>query len=149
VLRRQRAVRVRVSDGQRDPVVPAVVGQAERTAEIILAQAQIEIGDRAEIHAAGYPDGTVVAQDPGEKQRAAKVSLLVNRGQAGATFVMPDVIGTVGIRAVDLLRRRGFRVSASPEAPYPGLPPGVVVRQIPQAGFQIAAGDPIILELSR
>src|SRR5262245_33106939 len=29
ILRRQRAVRVRVSEGQRDPVVPLVVGQAE------------------------------------------------------------------------------------------------------------------------
>jgi hypothetical protein len=43
VLRPERAVRVRVSDGQRDPILPAVVGQAERTAEIILAQENVEI----------------------------------------------------------------------------------------------------------
>jgi serine/threonine-protein kinase len=149
VLRRQRLVRVRVSEGQRDPVVPQVVGQAERTAEIVLAQAQVAIGGRAEIRTASYPPGTVVAQDPPEKQRAPNVNLLINRGQSDRTFVMPDVIGTLGVRVVDILRRRGFRVSVSAEAPYPGLPPGVVVRQTPQGGYQVAAGDPIQLELSR
>jgi eukaryotic-like serine/threonine-protein kinase len=149
VLRRQRPVRVRVSDGQRDPVVPAVVGMAERTAEIVLAQEQVAIGSRTEVRTASYPPGTVVAQDPAEKQRSPSVNLLVNRGDAGVTYVMPDVIGTLGVRVVDILRRRGFRVTLGPEVPYPGLPPGVIVRQTPQAGFQIGYGDPIVLELSR
>jgi beta-lactam-binding protein with PASTA domain len=35
------------------------------------------------------------------------------------------------------------------EVPYPGLPSGTVVRQSPQAGFQMALGDPITLEVSR
>ncbi len=149
VLRRQRAVRVRVSDGQQDPIVPQVVGQAERTAEVVLAQSQIEIGDRAEIHSAAYADGAVVAQDPPEKGRAAKVNLLVNRGQSGTTFVMPDVIGTLGARSVDILRRRGFRVTVNGDGLYPGIAPGVVIRQTPQAGFQVAMGDPVLLEISR
>ena len=33
--------------------------------------------------------------------------------------------------------------------PYPGLPPGTVLRQSPQAGFQIAPGEPISLEVSQ
>src|SRR5690606_23619498 len=73
VLRPERAVRVRVSDGQRDPVVPAVVGQAERTAEIILAQENVEIAGRAEIRTTSYPAGTIVGQDPPAKERAAAV----------------------------------------------------------------------------
>lgn len=149
VLRRQRPVRVRISDGQQDPVVPLVVGQAERTAEIVLAQAQIAVGTRTEIRSAGYPDGAVVAQDPAEKAQATKVNLLVNRGQSGATFVMPDVIGTLGVRVVDILRRRGFRVTVNGDVLYPGMPPGVVVRQTPQGGFQVALGDPVLLEISR
>jgi beta-lactam-binding protein with PASTA domain len=149
VLRRQRAIRVRVSEGQRDPAVPAVVGMAERTAEIVLAQELIAIGNRTEVRTAGYPSGTVIAQDPPEKQPSATVSLLINRGPAATTFVMPDVIGTLGVRVVDLLRRRGFRVTLGTDVPYPGLPPGVIVRQTPQAGFQVAYGDPVVLELSR
>lgn len=149
VLRRQRAVRVRVSDGQRDPEIPSVVGLAERTAEIVLTQASVAIGERAEIQTGTYPAGAVIAQDPPGDGRASSVSLLVNRGQSGTTYVMPDVIGTLGVRVVDILRRHGFRVTVGSDVPYPGLPPGVVVRQTPQAGFQVALGEPIVLELSR
>jgi serine/threonine-protein kinase len=149
VLRQQRAVHVRVSDGQRDPEIPSVVGLAERSAEIVLSQASVAIGTRAEVQTSSYPAGSVIAQDPPGSTRARSVSVLVNRGQSGTTFVMPDVIGTMGVRVVDILRRRGFRVTVGADIPYPGLPPGVVVRQTPQAGFQVALGEPILLELSR
>jgi beta-lactam-binding protein with PASTA domain len=33
--------------------------------------------------------------------------------------------------------------------PYPGVAAGVVIRQGPQAGFQIGPGEPISLEVSR
>jgi len=33
--------------------------------------------------------------------------------------------------------------------PYPGVPAGIVLRQSPQGGFQVAPGDPISLEVSR
>ena len=32
---------------------------------------------------------------------------------------------------------------------YPGVAPGIVIRQSPQAGFQITPGEPISLEVSR
>jgi beta-lactam-binding protein with PASTA domain len=142
-------VRVRVSDGQHDPILPSVIGQADRTAEIVLTQEHVAIGSRAEVHTASYPGGVIIAQDPAPKDRATTVSLLVNAGEAGASFVMPDLIGTLGVRVVDILRRHGFRVSVSAEVPYPGLPPGVVVRQTPQAGFQVGYGDAVLIEVSR
>jgi len=149
VLRRQRAVRVRVSDGQRDPVVPAVVGRPERTAELALADERVTVSSRAEIRTSAYPTGTVVAQDPLPKSRAAAVTLLVNRGEADQSFVMPDLIGTFGLRSADVLRTLDFRVTISGEAAYPGLPPGIVIRQTPQPGFQVARNAVIGLEVSR
>jgi beta-lactam-binding protein with PASTA domain len=62
---------------------------------------------------------------------------------------MPDLIGTDGERAASLLRGKGFRVAVVGQQPYPGVPAGVVLRQSPQAGFQIGPGDPISLEVSR
>ena len=149
IIRRQRPVRVRVSDGQRDPVVPSVVGSAERTAEVVLAQEQVGIADRAEIHTTEVGAGVVVAQNPAARGRGAKVALLINRGERDASYVMPDVIGAPGGRIVDILRRRGFRVTVSAEVPYPGLPAGVVIRQSPQAGFQVRAGEAVSIEVSR
>jgi serine/threonine-protein kinase len=149
-LRRQRSVRVRLSEGQREPEIPGIIGQAERAAEIALLEQGIEIAARAEVRSGDYTTGAVMAQDPPAGVRAPGVSLLVNRGEGGRTFVMPDVIGTVGAQAVSALRARGFRVAITGEVAYPGIPRGIVVRQTPQAGFQIAAeGSPISLEVSR
>jgi beta-lactam-binding protein with PASTA domain len=149
VLRRQRPVRLRVSEGQRDPMVPPVTGMPERTAEITLAAERVEIGTRAEIRTTGYDEGAVVAQDPPAANRAKAVSILVNRGEGNARFVMPDLIGTISSRAVEVMRSQGFRVSITAWVPYPGLQSGIVIRQSPQAGFQIAYGEPVTLEVSR
>lgn len=149
VLRRQRAIRVQLSQGQQDPIIPAVVGQNERTAEMTLVQEGIEVGPKAEIRTGTYAAGVVVAQDPPADRQSSNVALLVNRGESGSGFVMPDVIGTTGAQVVELLRRHGFRVTVGATVPYPGLPTGVVVRQTPQAGFQIGYGDAVLLELSQ
>ena len=148
-LRRERSVKVWVSAGARSTIVPALTGESERTAHLRIEQEGLELGPVAAFRAADYPSDAVIAQTPGPKTTALKVSLLVNRGERGATYVMPDLIGVNGDRAADLLRARGFRVAVVGDHPYPGVPAGVVLRQNPQAGFQIAPGEPISLEVSR
>lgn len=149
VIRRQRPVRIRVSDGAQASAVPSLSGESERTAQILVAQNNVKLVYTSQIQSGDYPPGVVVAQDPPAKSRGSNVSLLINRGEAGVTYVMPDLIGSSGARVAEILRRRLFRVTIVGEVPYPGLPSGTVVRQTPQAGFQLAPGDPITLEISR
>jgi eukaryotic-like serine/threonine-protein kinase len=147
--RRQRSIRVWISAGPRSTIVPALVGESERTAQLRVTQQGFAVGPAAEIRSADYAAGSVVAQNPPAKSKSDTISLLVNRGERGATYVMPDIIGVNGDRAADLLRVRGFRVAVVGDHPYPGVPGGVVLRQSPQAGFQIAPGEPISIEVSR
>jgi serine/threonine-protein kinase len=147
--RRGRGVRVWLSAGPRVSQIPQLTGETERTAELRLQQDGLELAGVAEIRSHDYPDETVVGQEPPPTTAGEKVSLLVNRGERGASYLMPDVIGINGDRAADFLRARGFRVAVVARQPYPGLPPGVVLRQSPQAGFQIAPGEAISLEVSR
>jgi beta-lactam-binding protein with PASTA domain len=65
------------------------------------------------------------------------------------SYVMPDLIGVNGERASEVLRARGFRVSIVAQQPYPGVPPGVVLRQQPAGGFQLGPSDAVSLEVSR
>ena len=148
-VRRQRAIRVRLSDGTRAPVLPSLVGIPERTAEITVSGDRVTIGYRAEIKSPDYAYGSIVAQDPPAQQRADQVNLLVNRGSDSQAFVVPDLIGTLGSRSADVLRGLKFRIAVTSEVPYPGLPPGIVVRQTPQPGFRIESGQAITLEVSR
>ena len=147
--RRERSVKVWISGGPRSMTVPALSGESERTAQLRLQQDGLTLGKTAEIRSADYPAGTVVAQFPAPKSTGAEVALLVNRGERGARYVMPDLIGINGERAAEVLRARGFRATVVGDHPYPGVVAGIVLRQIPQAGFQIAPGEPISLEVSR
>jgi serine/threonine-protein kinase len=147
--RRQRSVKVWVSAGPRATTIPALSGESERQAQLRLQQDGLELSALAEVRSADYAAGSIIAQTPPPNTTAARVALLVNRGERGATYVMPDLIGVNGDRAADLLRVRGFRVAVVSEHPYPGVPSGIVLRQSPQAGFQIAPGEPISLEVSR
>ena len=147
--RRQRSVRVWISAGPRSTIVPALVGESDRTAQLRVTQQGFTLAAPAEIRSADYSVGTVVAQNPPAQSKSDAISLLVNRGERGVTYVMPDLIGVNGDRVSDLLRARGFRVAVVGDHPYPGVPAGVVLRQSPQAGFQIAPGEPISIEVSR
>lgn len=147
--RRERSVKVWVSSGARVITVPGLLGESERTAQLRIQQDGLELAGLSEIKSAEYPPDTVIAQNPAPASSAPRVALLVNRSERGATYVMPDLIGVNGDRAADLLRARAFRVAVVGDHPYPGVPAGIVLRQNPQAGFQIAPGEPISLEVSR
>lgn len=147
--RRQRTVKVWVSSGPRSTTVPEVTGESERTAQLKLTQDGFPVSTVSEIRSQDFPADVVVAQEPPAKSPGDSVSILVNRGDRGATYVMPDLIGVNGDRAAEALRQRGFRMAVVGSNPYPGIPAGVVLRQSPQAGFQIAPGEPVSLEVSR
>lgn len=147
--RRERSVKVWVSAGARSTIVPELLGESERSATLRVQQEGLQLAGVSEIRSSEYPSDAVIAQTPAAKSNAPRVALLVNRGERGATYVMPDLIGVNGDRAADLLRARAFRVAVVGDHPYPGVPAGIVLRQNPQAGFQIAPGEPISLEVSR
>lgn len=147
--RRQRSIKVWVSDGPTSTIVPALIGESERTAQMRLQLATLSLDSVTEVESSEFPAGVVVAQMPAANARAASVSLLVNRGTRGATYVMPDLIGVDASAVSDYLRQRGFRVALVGAATYPGVRPGIVLRQNPQGGFQVAPGDAISLEVSR
>jgi serine/threonine-protein kinase len=149
LARRPRGVKVWVSLGPQATTAPDLAGQTERTAQLRLQQDGLRVASIAEVRLSDLPADSVVAQTPGPGTRTDRVSLLVNRGERAAGFIMPDLIGVDGERAAELLRSRGFRVTLASDHPYPGVPAGIVIRQTPAGGFQVAAGDAISIEASR
>ena len=147
--RNGRSVRVWLSSGASAGSVPNLIGQSENGARARLAEDALDVDLVSAIRSSRYPSDSVVAQEPPPRGAAANVSVLINRGERGATYVMPDLIGVYGADAAEVLRTRGFRVSVVGDHPYPGVEPGVVLRQFPQTGFQIAHGEAISLEVSR
>ena len=147
--RRQRSMRLWVSSGPRVVVAPNLIGESERAAQIRLTQDGVTAAVVSEIRDRDYAPDVVIAQDPPANVTTSEVRLLVNRGEDRASYVMPDLIGVSAARAADLLRAKGFRVSIGSQQSAPGIPPGIVIRQIPAGGYQVHPGDAISLEVSQ
>lgn len=147
--RPQRTVKFWISSGVRTTPVPPLVGQTERTARLRLDQDGIVLASVTEVRSPDYAADSVVAEDPAPPARAPRVSLLLNRGEEAAAYVMPDVIGMDGGRVEAALRTSGFRVAIVGSQSYPGVPAGTVVRQEPPAGYRVGQADAISLEVSR
>jgi len=148
-VRRTRAVRVRVSDGLRAALVPAVSGQPERTAELALEGARLPVLGRAQIRSSDYPANVVVAQDPPAGARSGGVRLLINRPEDGPSYVAPDLIGLPYARVVQVLRQFPFRLASGGDLVQPNLPTGIIVQQLPQAGSQMRAQETLSVWTSR
>lgn len=147
IARRPRSVRVWVSAGPRVSVVPPLVGETLRTAQMRADEHHLAIATVSRVELAGRGD-LVVAQAPAAAQPGDRVSLLVNREPA-ARYVMPALVGLDAARAAEALGRAGFRVSIADSPPRPGVPSGLVLTQMPQDGVQVTVNDPIALEVSR
>jgi beta-lactam-binding protein with PASTA domain len=130
-------------------VVPRVIGESERTARIRLEQGEITIVATSAIRSTDYASDTVIAQSPDPETASSRVRLLVNRGEPALTFVMPDVIGTDGERAADVLRQQGLQVAVTTVPAAEQQPLGTVTRQQPPAGAPVASTDVVALEVSR
>ena len=147
--RSQRSIKVWLSSGPSAGSVPTLIGQSERGARARLQEDALGLRRISEMRSGRYPSDAVVAQEPPPLGAATSVSVLINRGERGATYVMPDLIGVHGRSAAEVLRARGFRVAMVGDHLYPGVPRGIILRQFPLAGFQIAHGETISLEVSR
>ena len=147
--RRQRSVRVWLSAGPRSTTVPGLVGESERTAQLKVEQdgfgdrasrgdslARLYRRHRGRAESSGYEQ---VRHDFAARQSGRARSHLRHAGSDRSQW------RSRGGPA----QNQGFRVAVVGDHPYPGVPGGVVLRQSPQAGFQIAPGEPISIEVSR
>jgi beta-lactam-binding protein with PASTA domain len=150
-LKLHRRVRLWVSLGPRRITVPPVEGQSVRTARIALEQAGMPVAHVVEV-AGLAPEDTVLVQRPvsGETDTPGDgASLLVSRGPGRADYVMPDLIGRRADTVMALLQTMGFKVTDVRYRTYPGVAPGIVLRQLPPAGHRVDPRTPLSLDVSR
>ena len=150
-LKAHRAVRIWVSLGPRRVSVPLVEGQSARTAVLTLEQSGVPLARVVQVEAEA-PEGLVVVQRPpaGEAELSSGgVSLLVSRGPRGASYVMPDLIGRPAEPALASLRAAGLKVESVNYRSYPGVQPGVVLRQVPPSGHRVNTQTALRLEVSK
>jgi eukaryotic-like serine/threonine-protein kinase len=151
-LKINRTVRVLVSLGERRFAVPNLVGTSLRAAQLTLAQRKLALGKTLYSHTSEGEPSTVVHQSPkpGTQEGAdPSVDILISLGPPADYFIMPDLIGKPADLVASRARNEGFHLGKVNLRKYPGVEPGVVIQQKPQAGYRLTKSDIILLDVSQ
>ena len=158
-VRRGWRVRLAQSLGPQRVVIPDVVGQSPRAAELNVRQRGLELGTVAEANLPEEPTEQIVAQSPPPNAsgiQSPKVSVLVATQPEPETYVMPNLVGRSLTEAQTRIEQAGLKVQMGSSASQPGavfpspsksVTGGIVVRQTPAAGQKVTSDTLIQLEV--
>jgi serine/threonine-protein kinase len=155
-LKAGRDVRVVVSKGVRDVVMPDVREMTLHQAESILKRRGFRLSSADYAHSA-IKEGYVIAQLPPRGRRIGKevdVELLVSRGPWPRRFILADFRGEDAFEITGVIQRAGLRLgklrysgdSGAPEG-VPSGAPGSIISQEPLPGKPVVKGDEISLTI--
>ena len=151
-VKSDRSVRVLLSLGERQFPVPEVAGSSFRSAQILLTQRGLSVGNTVYSHTGQGDASTVVYQRPEAGDIGADdpaVNVLVSLGPIEQYYVMPDLTEQTADALVTRMRSEGFRLGEITYFEQVGMPPGRVVGQQPAAGYKISKNEVINLEVSQ
>jgi beta-lactam-binding protein with PASTA domain len=151
-LKADRTVKVLLSLGEQRFAVPNLIGTSLRAAQLTLTQRRLALGNTLYTHTADGDASTVVYQSPNAgtlEGTDPSVNILISLGPPAQYFIMPDLIGKVAELVSARARNEGFHLGKINYRKYPGVGPGVVIQQKPQAGYRLTKSDVILLDVSQ
>jgi beta-lactam-binding protein with PASTA domain len=156
-VRRGWHVRLAESLGPQHVVIPDVVGQSSRAAEINLRRRGLEPGTVAYAHLPGQREDQVIAQSPSPSAvgvASPRLNMLFAIPPEPLAFVMPNLVGRHLSDAARAIQAAGLKLASvrttavDPAATNTGATT-VVSRQSPTAGQKVAAGSSVELEVAK
>lgn len=145
-----RPVRLVLSLGAGEAIVPDLAGQSLRTAQQALRVAGLKVRQSASAHHPSTALGRVIGQNPPAGTAAYpgdSVSVLVSAGPLPRAYVMPNVRGRTLAEVTRALGNAGFvRVRERTANGEPARPAMIVKSQDPPAGRRVTTDDRILLE---
>ena len=151
-------VRVADSLGPQRVVIPNVVGQSGRIAQVNITQRGLQLEEEAIARISDAPSDQVLAQSPAANASGVsvpKMSILVAAPAEPPAFVMPDFIGQPLQAVKPEVEAAGMHVgtvtlqTTPPTSSTGQVIPGTIVGQTPSPGQKITAGAVIDFEISR
>ncbi len=150
-VRRGWRMRIAVSMGPQRAVIPDLVGQSPRAAEINARRRGLDVGEVAKAHIPRVPPDQVVAQSPPPSAltvSSPKISLLVSEPEQAQTYVMPNLVGRHLAEAAQAIQQAGLRL-APVSTPANGGAPTTILKQWPPPGQRVTPGTTVSLELEQ
>ncbi len=149
-VRRGWRMRVAVSLGPPRAVIPDLIGQSPRAAEINVHRRGLDVGQVAVAHIPQAPTDQVIAQSPPPNAgtvTSPKINVLVSAPEEEPSYVMPDFIGRSLGEATQALQAAGLKRGTV--TPAEGAPTETIIHQAPPAGQRVKPGMPVSFEVAK
>ncbi len=150
-VRRGWRLRVAQSLGPQRAVVPDLVGESGRAAEMNAQRRGLEVGATVVAHIPGLPPGQVVAQSPPPNAvgvATPKINLLVTAGAEEVSYIMPDFVGRNLAEASSAIEAAGLRLGEVKALEASGAH-STILRQSPLPGQRVTPGTVVTFEVAR
>ncbi|GIX43896.1 MAG: PASTA domain-containing protein [Candidatus Hydrogenedentota bacterium] len=139
-------VRVVVSSGRANYIVPDVVGETRENAINKIRGAGLEVGNITYMESDTAPRDSVISQNPEANkglEQPMPVHLLVSAGPPGTAFPMPDVTGKLVSEARQILQNSGLtNIQVEPAGAE-----GTIVSQDPPVGKSVLPSQTVVLRV--
>ena len=133
-----------------DVIVPDLVGYDLNDCEKLLSENNLRKRYVSYMDAEDVPVDFVIAQSypPGSRvPTGTEIDVLLSRGAKERSYIMPDVIGKYAVDVKIYFQMRNLKVLGN-NVYYPGLEPGLVVKQYPLSGYPITVKARISIGVS-
>jgi beta-lactam-binding protein with PASTA domain len=151
LVRRGWRLRVARSLGPQRAVIPDLIGQSGRAAEMNARRRGMEVGATVVAHIPGLPPDQVVAQSPPPNAvgvATPKINLLVTAGAEEQSYIMPDFVGHHLAEASSAIEQAGLRLGNVTDVDAPGAH-SLILRQSPPPGQRVTPGTVVTFEIAR
>ena len=140
-------VRVVISAGHRLVELPSdLIGRSRLEVGIRLRELGLEVGNVTQLPRVGQKSDIVLDMDPPigtGVPPGSSINLLVSSENQSFTFMMPDLVGLTPALASSALDSYGLRLGSTREGHGPGISPGTIYEQKPEAGSLIGPSSEI------
>ncbi len=151
-IKEKSAIKVFVSSQMVEVIVPNLNGLSLAESERRLLENDLKKRYIAYMNAQDMPVDTVISQSIPVGSRVnsgAEVDLLVSRGVGEMAYIMPDIISKRSTDVQISFEKLGLKISKMTRVPYPGVEPGIIIKQYPLSGYRINDKARISIEVSQ
>jgi eukaryotic-like serine/threonine-protein kinase len=151
-MKEGRTVKVKVSKAEEAVTVPKLKGVSVRQAELLLAQAGLQLGEIIWVPSDSFPKDVVVESTPPSGisvPPGISINVTASLGPLSDTVSMPDLVGKNLEECKKLLLEMGLQVGNTKSKTNDDFLPGTVLDQSIQPGDRVARGTEVDLEVSK
>ncbi len=144
-------VQVFVTSDIVEVIMPDLSGYSLRESERLLRDNNLRKRYISYMDARDVPVDFIISQSLPAGARVpsdTEVDILVSRGRRGKSYIMPDIIGKRMNNVSVYFDEIGLKISETVMVSYPGLEPGIIIKQEPTSGFPINSKARIRIEVS-